>query len=632
MTIMKAAKKGMLGLAIGALGVVFGDIGTSPLYALQAIFGPLGFHVAVTPETVQGIVSLVIWAITLVVSIKYVGFVMRADNAGEGGIMALVALVKTGIMKPQTKWMFIILGLAGVALFYGDSVITPAISVLAAVEGVKTITPQVGEWIVPVTVVIISVLFWIQKYGTAWIGRLFGPIMFVWFIVMALGGGWQVVQHPTILWALSPLTALHFFVAYPAIGFIVMGAVVLAITGAEALYADMGHFGRTPIARAWFFVVFPALLLCYMGQGSLLLEHGYAAANPFMYLFPEAIRVPVIVLAMTATLIASQSVISGAFSLTRQAIQLDFLPKMLVRFTSEQKSGQIYMPFVNALLYVLVVLLVISFGSSALLANAYGIAVSGTLLMDTILFVVILRRLWKRPIRDVILAVAVFISVDVLFVLSNLFKIRDGGWAPLLVAFVVFVVMTTWTRGKRIVTRKRQLLEGDLQEYIEIIHAMKPPLRRISGRAVYISHHPRRAPLALHAAVEELHELHEKVVVISVNVTNAAHVPEEKRATFDGLKYDDGISYLELSYGFHDTPNIPRALTKVRHLSSELEFNADDAVYFVSLSRVALTKRHILAWWRKRLYDAMDRNTMSVSDYYRLPVERTIEIRSLIKL
>ncbi len=629
---MKIVKKGMVGLAIGALGVVFGDIGTSPLYALQAVFGPLGFHIALTPASVQGVVSLVIWAITLVVSIKYIGFIMRADNAGEGGIMALVALIKASSLRRQAKWVFVILGLAGVALFYGDSVITPAISVLSAVEGVKTITPEIAEWVVPATVVIISGLFWIQKYGTAWIGRLFGPIMLLWFVVIGVGGGWQIIQHPAILWVLSPTTALHFFATYPAVGFIVMGAVVLAITGAEALYADMGHFGRAPIARAWFFVVFPALLLCYMGQGALLLEHANAATNPFMYLFPEAIRIPVILLATMATLIASQSVISGAFSLTRQAIQLDFLPKMLIRFTSERKSGQIYIPSINVLLYILVIVLVIGFGSSALLANAYGIAVSGTLLMDTILFIVILRRLWKQSIWNIVLAVALFISVDTLFLISNLFKIRDGGWIPLLIATVAFIVMTTWARARQIVAKKRQVLEGDLQEYVDVIHSMKPSLRRIPGRAVYISHHPRRAPLALHTAVEELGELHEKVVIVSVNVRNAAHVPEEKRAMFDGLKYNDGISYLELSYGFHDSPNIPRALGLARHLSSELEFDVSDTVYFVSLSRVALTKRHILAWWRKRLYDAMDRNTMSTSDYYRLPVERTIEIRSLIKL
>jgi len=629
---MKAVKKGIMGLAIGALGVVFGDIGTSPLYAFHAIFGPLGYHLPITTQTVMGIVSLVLWAVTLVVSIKYILFIMRADNAGEGGIMALVALLKSSKMKRSYKWFFIFLGLTGVSLFYGDSMITPAISVLSAVEGVKTITPGVGNLIVPITLVVLSALFWIQKYGTAWIGRLFGPVMLLWFLVIALGGGWQVAQHPGILLALSPTTAAQFFIAQPAIGFIVMGAVVLAITGAEALYADMGHFGRRPIARAWFFVVFPALLLCYMGQGALLLHSSEAAGNPFMFLFPETIRIPVVILATVATLIASQSVISGAFSLTRQAIQLDFLPKMLVRFTSAHESGQIYMPFINAVLYVMVALLVITFGSSASLANAYGIAVSGTLLVDTTLFIVILRRMWRRPLWNIVLAVGVFVSVDMLFVTSNLFKITSGGWFPLLVATIIFVIITTWTRARRIVAKKRQLLEGPLQDYVDIIHAMKPPLTRIPGRAVYISHHPRRAPLALHTAVEELRELHEKVVIISVNTTNMAHVPEEERAVFDGLKYDDGISYLELSYGFHDLPNIPRALKEARHMSSELDFDASDAVYFVSLSRATLTKRHILARWRKKLYDAMDRNAMSASDYYKLPVERTVEIRSLIKL
>ncbi len=625
------AKKGIGVLAIGALGVVFGDIGTSPLYALQAIFGAGGQHVAVTSANIYGIISLIIWSVAFVVSVKYIGFVMRADNEGEGGIMALVALVQKSGLGKRAKWPLVLLGLAGVALFYGDSMITPAISVLAAVEGLKVTIPGMDMLVVPVTLVILTTLFAVQKYGTAWLGRLFGPVMLAWFAVIALGGGWQVWQHPDILMALSPLAAGDFFATQPVVAFVAMGAVVLAVTGAEALYADMGHFGRGPIARAWFAVVFPALLLCYMGQGALLL-HSPGAENVFVQLYPEVLRIPVILLATCATLIASQSVISGAFSLTRQAIQLGFLPKLLIRHTSLRETGQIYVPFVNATLFVAVSLLVLAFGSSANLAHAYGVAVSGTLAIDGILFVAVMYSLWRRPAWNVGLAAVVFLSVDLVFVAATAPKVLSGGWFPVAVAAAALVLLTTWTRGQRIVASERRAQEGLLQDYIEKIRSMRPPIQRVPGHAVYISHHARAAPLALHATVEELRELHEKVVVLFVKITNTAHVPEPERAVFDGLKYQDGISYLSLTYGYHDMVNIPRTLESLRGLSPELDFDAADASYFISQSSMALTKRHNLARWRKYLYMAMARNAASTDEYYKLPVERTMEMRSLIRL
>jgi len=627
-----AAKKGIAGLAMGALGVVFGDIGTSPLYALQAIFGAGGQQIAVSSATVYGIISLIIWSVVIVVAVKYIGFVMRADNEGEGGIMALVALLKKGGLGKRAKWLFVLLGLAGVALFYGDSMITPAISVLAAVEGLRVTVPGMDMWVVPVTLAILTTLFAIQKYGTAWIGKLFGPVMLVWFVVIGVGGGWQVWLHPDALAALSPLAAVDFFATQPVVAFVAMGAVVLAVTGAEALYADMGHFGRGPIARAWFFVVFPALILCYMGQGALLLHQPGAAANVFVQLYPEALRLPVVILATCATLIASQSVISGAFSLTRQAIQLGFLPKMLVRHTSLRAPGQIYVPFVNAVLFGAVLLLVVYFGSSAQLAHAYGVAVSGTLAIDTILFGAVVYSVWRWPLRRVALVLAGFLAVDLLFVAATMPKLLSGGWFPVGVAIAMLVILTTWTRGQRIVAGERRAQEGPLQAYIEKIHTMQPHLQRVPGRAVYISHHARIAPLALHATVEELRELHEKVVVIFVRITNTAHVPEHKRAAFDNLAYNDGISYLSLTYGYHDVVNIPKTLESLRGLSPELDFDPNDASYFVSQSSIVITNRRNLARWRKQLYVAMARNATNADEYYKLPVERTMEMRSLIRL
>ena len=617
---------------MGALGVVFGDIGTSPLYALQAIFGAGGQQIAVSSATVYGIISLIIWSVVIVVAVKYIGFVMRADNEGEGGIMALVALLKKGGLGKRAKWLFVLLGLAGVALFYGDSMITPAISVLAAVEGLRVTVPGMDMWVVPVTLAILTTLFAIQKYGTAWIGKLFGPVMLVWFVVIGVGGGWQVWLHPDALAALSPLAAVDFFATQPVVAFVAMGAVVLAVTGAEALYADMGHFGRGPIARAWFFVVFPALILCYMGQGALLLHQPGAAANVFVQLYPEALRLPVVILATCATLIASQSVISGAFSLTRQAIQLGFLPKMLVRHTSLRAPGQIYVPFVNAVLFGAVLLLVVYFGSSAQLAHAYGVAVSGTLAIDTILFGAVVYSVWRWPLRRVALVLAGFLAVDLLFVAATMPKLLSGGWFPVGVAIAMLVILTTWTRGQRIVAGERRAQEGPLQAYIEKIHTMQPHLQRVPGRAVYISHHARIAPLALHATVEELRELHEKVVVIFVRITNTAHVPEHKRAAFDNLAYNDGISYLSLTYGYHDVVNIPKTLESLRGLSPELDFDPNDASYFVSQSSIVITNRRNLARWRKQLYVAMARNATNADEYYKLPVERTMEMRSLIRL
>jgi KUP system potassium uptake protein len=626
-TLMTKTNRRLGALTIGALG---GDIGTSPLYALQAAFG--GHRLAIDHLNVLGVISLVIWSITLVVSLKFVGFILRADNEGEGGILALVSKVKSVKLPRHYTWAYMLVGLIGVSLFYGDSVITPAISVLSAVEGLNVIAPGLSSLVIPITLVVLFALFWVQKFGTGSIGKYFGPVMLVWFASIGAAGGWQVWHHPSILQAISPLAAIEFIVAKPLVAFLAMTAVVLVITGAEALYADLGHFGRPAISKAWFLVVSPALLLCYMGQGALLLYGPRHASNLFLELFPAQLRIPVVLLATVATVIASQAVISGTFSLTRQAVQLNFLPKLLIRHTSSREFGQIYIPFVNFALLIIVSSLVLIFGSSAKLANAYGIAVSGTLLADTILYLVIVRAVWHRSRALLVVAAVTFLPLDLVFITSNSTKLFHGGLIPIVIGGLVLVLFTTWLKGDRIVDAERVAMEGSLQDFIQKIHRASPALRRIPGAAVYIGHHPAYAPLALHATVDEFHELPEKVVVVSILSTTAAHVPIDEQSMLDDLEYEDGISHLTLHYGFLDTINIPKTLERIRKSSPELNFNPDTASYFISHSNVVPTKRHNMARWRKGLYMFMARNASPSSGYYGLPIERTEEMRTLIIL
>jgi KUP system potassium uptake protein len=627
----KKARPLAVGLSLGAIGVVFGDIGTSPLYAVKAIFGREGHNMAVTQTNVYGVISLIIWSVFLVVSIKYLMFIMRASNKGEGGIMALIAKAKGAGGSKRRTWLIVSVGLIGVALFYGDSVITPAISVLSAVEGLKVVAPSLADFVIPTTLVIIAYLFWIQRYGTAWIGRLFGPIMLLWFVSIGAGGLWRALQFPDIFHALSPVAAWSFIIHNPLLAFVSMGLVVLAITGAEALYADMGHFGRKPIAKAWALVVFPALLLSYMGQGAVVLHSFGTNANPFIFTFPYATRPFVIVLAMFATLIASQSVISGAFSLTRQAIHLGFLPKMRIKHTSTE-YGQVYLPFLNFVLFVVVCMLVTFFGSSERLAGSYGLAVSGTMAIDTLLFLIVMRISRKKSLLYIGAFGAVFLSLDLIFVGANIPKLFKGGWLPLSIAFLVLVIIKTWVKGQRIESGERRAAEGTLQTFVNNIRNGEYELTRIPGQAIYVGHHERLAPLALHAVVERVHALHEKIIIVTVITTSDAHVPETERAMFDDLGYDDGISHVTLLYGFHDSINVPHALQQARPLSPELDFDPKTASYFVSISKVVPTKRRNMALWRKTLYSLMYKNAISTSDYYKLPINRTTEIRSLIKL
>ncbi|MBI3889883.1 KUP/HAK/KT family potassium transporter [Candidatus Saccharibacteria bacterium] len=616
-------------LVVGAIGVVFGDIGTSPLYVLQAIFGVSSL--SLTPEDIRGVISLIIWSVTLVVTVKYISLIMRANNRGEGGIMALIALIWRTRLAKRKKAVFTILSLIGVSLFFGDSIITPAISVLSAVEGTKLIAPQLTQFVVPITLTILAGLFALQSKGTGTIGVLFGPIMIAWFIVSAIGGLMHVIDYPAILSALLPGVAVEFFLSHPLQGFIAMGAVVLAITGTEALYADMGHFGRPAISHGWLLLVFPALLLTYLGQGALVTQHPETIHSPFFLMFPQELQLPVIVLATFATLIASQAVISGAFSLARQAVALGFLPRLTIKHTSREEVGQVYLPFLNWIIAGLVAMVVIGFGSASNLASAFGMAVSGTLAIDTILFLAVMYLTWKRKIIVVAITGILLLSVDLLFLSSSFTKLFHGAWLPIGLAVAAFIVLSTWHKGHRIISRERHLLEGSLQDFVNKLHHSRVP--RIPGYAIYLGHNVGNAPLALHMTVDQLKELHKNVVVVSVKTAHIPHVPERSRIVFDGLGHPhDNISHVTLQFGYKDTPNVPRALEYARHQSAEIDFDPRKATYFISIAQPVVGRNHRMSRWRKHLYLAMMRNASRPTDFFKLPLDRTVEMSSFVEL
>jgi KUP system potassium uptake protein len=623
---------GMAALSLGALGIVFGDIGTSPLYALQTVFSADQHAVKPTEAGVYGVISLVFWAITIIVSIKYVAFIMRADNEGEGGIMALIALIRNvGLNRRSAQVVLVALGIFGASLFYGDGMITPAISVLSAVEGIGVVAPSLDSLVVPAALAILTVLFAVQRFGTGAVGRLFGPVMVVWFTLLAVAGLNEVLREPAILRAISPTYGIRFLFEHGHVAFIALGSVVLTVTGAEALYADMGHFGRSPIRRAWFIGVFPALVLNYMGQGALILHTPKAVENPFFLLIPHWGRIPMVVIATVATVIASQAVISGAFSVTRQAVQLGFLPRLTILHTSRE-AGQVYVPAVNWGIFVAVVALVIGFGSSAHLASAYGIAVTGTLAIDTLLFFVVVRVLWKQPAWVAIAGGGFFLLVDLTFFSANIPKVLHGGWFPLAIAGVVFVVLTTWQRGREIVTKKREELEGPLQDFIEEIRDPKQPISRSPRTGIFLDANPETTPLALRANVEHNCVLHESVVIVSVQTLNVPHVEESERVTVDDLGYrDDGITHVTARFGFQDDLDVPATL---RAAAERLEREADfeNVSYFLSRISIIATNEPGMARWRKKLFIAIARNSASPVPYFHLPDERTVVMASHIEL
>ena len=555
-------------LAVGALGVVFGDIGTSPLYAVQTVFNPSDPHpVKVSHDSIFGIISLIFWSVTIIVTVTYVLLVMRADNDGEGGIMALIALIRRRALPGgrRAKAMLAALGIFGASLFFGDSMITPAISVLSSVEGVKVAAPSLSELVIPITVAIIVVLFLVQRLGTGAVGRLFGPVMAVWFTVLGVLGVRGIAAHPVILEALSPSYAIAFLVGHFGTAFFSLTAVVLAVTGAEALYADMGHFGRPPIRRAWLLVVFPACILNYLGQGALILGHPASISNPFFLLAPGWARLPMVFLATVATVIASQAVITGAFSVAHQAAQLGYLPRLRIQYTSEQIMGQIYIPWINWLLLVSVLALVLAFRSSAALAYAYGTAVTGTITITTLLFFYYARHQWRTPLWIVLAGGGVLIAIDLLFLAANLTKLVHGAWLPLLIGITAFTILTTWQRGRELVTLERVREEGPLLAFIDQLHAMKPPLHRVPGTAIFLNRGKATAPLALRANVEHNEILHEYVLILSIETTPAPHVPAEERLQIDDLGYkDDRIIHVTARFGYMDQTNVPGLMPLIR--------------------------------------------------------------------
>ncbi|MFK0310058.1 potassium transporter Kup [Pseudomonas sp. NPDC090233] len=615
-----------IGLLIAAVGVVYGDIGTSPLYTLKEVFSG---HYGVQPshDGVLGILSLVFWSLIWVVSIKYVLFVLRADNQGEGGIMALTALARRAAAPfPRMSRVLVLLGLFGAALFYGDSMITPAISVLSAVEGLQLAFDGIDHWVVPVAVVVLVGLFLIQKHGTARIGILFGPVMVVWFVVLGALGIHGIVQRPEVLQALNPAWAVQFFIVHPGIGVAILGAVVLALTGAEALYADMGHFGRKPIARAWFMLVLPGLVLNYFGQGALILGNPEAVRNPFYLLAPSWALLPMVALSTLATIIASQAVISGAFSLTRQAIQLGYVPRMFIQHTSSEEQGQIYVGTVNWALMVGVVLLVIGFESSSALAAAYGVAVTGTMLITTLLSSAVVLLAWKTPRWLAIPMLLGFLLVDSLYFAANAPKIIEGGAFPVIAGVLLFITMTTWKRGRKIIVERLDETALPLPLFISSVQAQPP--HRVQGTAVFLTARTDAVPHALLHNLLHNQVLHEQVVLLTVVSEDAPRVSAGQR--IDVEAFGHGFFRVSLHFGFIEEPDVPLALAQCQR--ADLDFSPMRTTYFLSRETVVPTTRIGMAKWREHLFAFLLKNANSNLKYFKLPLNRVIELGTQVEM
>ncbi|MFJ9989285.1 potassium transporter Kup [Pseudomonas putida] len=615
-----------LGLLVAAVGVVYGDIGTSPLYTLKEVFTG-GYGVQVDHDGVLGILSLILWSLLWVVSFKYVMFILRADNQGEGGTMALTALARRATAAhPRLRMLMVGCGLVGASLFYGDSMITPAVSVLSAVEGMGLAFDGIDHWVVPISLVVLVALFLVQKHGTEKIGKAFGPIMVAWFLVLAALGVHGIQQSPEVLKAFNPGWALNFFIVHPGMGVAILGAVVLALTGAEALYADMGHFGRKPIARAWFALVLPALVLNYFGQGAMLLQNPEAARNPFYLLAPSWALLPLVGLATMATVIASQAVISGAFSLTRQAIQLGYVPRMQIQHTSSDEQGQIYIGAVNWTLMVGVVLLVIGFESSGALAAAYGVAVTGTMLMTTILVSAVMLLLWKWPPVLAVPLLVGFLLVDGLFFAANVPKIVQGGAFPVLAGIVLFVLMSTWKRGKQILVER--IDEGGLPLPVFISSIRVQPPHRVEGTAVFLTARADAVPHALLHNMLHNQVLHSQVVLLTVVSEDRPRVPESER--FEVEAYGDGFFRVLLHFGFMDEPDVPAAL-RLCHLE-ELDFSPMRTTYFLSRETVIASRLEGMSCWRGNLFAFLLKNANGNLRFFNLPLNRVIELGTQVEI
>ncbi|WP_240126812.1 potassium transporter Kup [Thermomonas alba] len=623
-----SSKASLFGLVVGAIGVVFGDIGTSPLYTLKEAFSP-HFGLTANHDTVLGILSMVFWALMVTVTAKYVTIIMRADNDGEGGIMALMALAQRTLSKGSRAAYYVgILGIFGASLFFGDGVITPAISVLSAIEGLEVVAPNLHQWIVPLTVLVLVALFATQRYGTAKVGKVFGPIMLVWFTALAAIGVLNLFHAPEVLKAFNPWWAVRFFMEHHFHGIFILGAVVLAVTGGEALYADMGHFGARPIRLAWYYFVLPALMLNYLGQGALVLQDASAIRNPFYVGVPDWARWPMIMLATAATVIASQAVITGAFSVARQAMQLGYIPRMRIKHTSSDTIGQIYVPGINWTLMVLVVALVLAFRTSTALATAYGISVSLTMLIDTLLLALVAYALWPRWRRFVLPLCLVFAAVECAFVIANGAKIPDGGWFPLALGIILFTMLRTWRRGRELLSAEVRKEGIQLDTFLPGL-MLAPPVR-VPGTAVFLTASPDMVPHALLHNLKHNKVLHQRNVLLTVETLNVPYVPRDKRLKIESIGGEDFYRVI-VRYGFMETPDVPLALMQSCD-QCDLVFNPMDTTYFVSRESIVPTRHRGMPIWRDKLFAFMHRNAAPASNFFRIPGNRLVELGAQVEI
>ena len=618
-------KSSLAALTLGAIGVVYGDIGTSVLYAMKEVFG--SGHVAFTPDNVFGILSIFFWTLTTIVSVKYVLLVLRADNNGEGGLVAMLALASMAVKdKPALRNKMMLVGIFGTCLFYGDGVITPAISVLSAVEGLEVVSPGLKRYVIPLTLFILFGLFFVQKNGTSGIGKFFGPITVVWFAVIAALGVYHIVDHPEILWALSPHHALRFMFTEPEVTFLILGAVVLCVTGGEALYADMGHFGKKPIRLAWFAVVMPCLVLNYFGQGALLLAEPEAVKNPFYMMAPDWLLVPLVCLATAATVIASQALITGAFSVTKQVVQMGFLPRLQVLHTSVRDTGQIYIPLVNWGLFAIIVLAVAMFKSSSNLAAAYGIAVCTDMLITTVLTFFVIRYSWKYPLWLCLVSTGFFFVVDITFWASNLLKLVEGGWFPLLIASVIMLLMLTWRDGRAILYEKRQADALELRSFLDAVF-IAPPLR-VEGSAVFLTSGKGSVPNAMLHNLKHNKVLHKQNLFVNVQNHEVPWIEEDKRLEVEALGND--CWQVVVHYGFKDDPDVPGALSMLGDMGCKLEPMSTS--YFLSRDSIVPTVGAAMSEWREKLFSQMHLNASSAADFLNLPSNSVVELGSKIEI
>ncbi|MER7796146.1 KUP/HAK/KT family potassium transporter [Microbacterium sp. NPDC096154] len=625
-----------LALVLGALGVVFGDIGTSPIYTLQTIFNPADPHpVPVDQENVYGVVSLIFWSMMIIVTLTYVSLAMRVDNHGEGGIMALITLIRQWAATNRTRSTAVlaVLGVFGASLFLGDGMITPAISVLSAVEGLKVVNPELGSWIIPITVAIILALFAAQRFGTHTVGRLFGPITTAWFAAIAACGIGGVLLEPRILMALSPTYAFTFLLGHFHYAFFALAAIVLCFTGAEALYADMGHFGRKPITVGWIFVVVPAVTLNYFGQGALILHDRAALASPFFLLIPEWARIPMIVLATAATVIASQAVISGAFSVASQAAEIGYLPRLRILHTSHDTYGQIYVPWVNGIILAAVLVLVFTFQSSTALAYAYGMTAIGTNTITTILFFYVAFRSWRAPRWLLWAGLALILSFELLFVAANLTKILHGAWLPLAIALASFSIMATWQRGREIVTAKRTRIEGPLQDFMDEVTARPGEVATVPGTAIFLNRGKTTVPLALRDNIRHNHVRHQNIVIVSVEIATSPRVPSRHRVVVDDLgDPTDGITHVTVTFGYAEQTDVPRALALVSPKAACGRLDLAGAIYYLSKIELRAGRKPRMAGWRKKLFLATSRITVDAAEHFNLPLDRTVVLGEVVEV